>query len=655
MRVCIVDQWHEVPSGATAASLVEVLAGGDTLAPIAVDIDGRLCDLATELEDGATIRFVLPDSPTGLAILRHSAAHLLAKAVVELFPGAAYAIGPATEEGFHYDFLLPDGHRFDAEDLARLDARVAELIEADQPFVREEVSIAEARERFAAQPFKLEILERIAQGTAGDEDTAEAELGGAVSLYHTGRDFVDLCRGPHVPSSRMVGVVRLLAVSGAYWRGNEQEVQLQRVIGTAFASSEALDAYMTLRAEAERRDHRRLGLELDWFHFPSEIGSGLPVFHPKGAFIRYRMEDFSRRAHLGSGYQLVWTPHLAKSALYEQSGHLEWYHEGMYPPMVLDEEDRYYPKPMNCPMHMLIYKSQPRSYRDLPMRLFEFGTVYRYERSGTVHGLLRARGFTQDDAHIFCAPDQLQEELSRLIDFVLAVLGAFGLDQFDAELSTRPEHSVGTDEEWEFATEALHQALAASGLTYRVAEGEGAFYAPKIDIHLTDAIGRRWQLSTLQVDLQEPGRFDLEYQTPHNTKGRPYMIHRALFGSVERFFAILVEHFGGDLPGWLLPEQIRVLPITERSVDYGRELLQRLAAHDLRAALEAPDEPLGARIRRARLARIPFVVVVGDRDVTDGTVGVTDRRSGTEERGVPQDEFVTAAVAALGEPAIRVR
>lgn len=654
MRVEADGRWVETTEGASAASLLDRAdqTGPDRV--VAAVIDGELVDLSHPLTEGARLAWVRQGTPEGRSVLRHSAAHVLAKAVTTLFPGTAYATGPATDEGFYYDFLPAEGHRFTEEDLARIEQEMVRLIGEDEPFVREEVSLEEARRRLRDQPFKLEILDRIEGGQAGEVDAQEVAAPGRVSLYRTGAGFVDLCRGPHVPSTRAIGCVRLLAVSGAYWRGDEHAVQLQRIVGTAFATLAELDAYLELRSEAERRDHRRLGLELDWFHFPGEIGSGLPIFHPKGAFIRYRMEDFSRRAHLASGYQLAWTPHLAKAALYERSGHLEWYSEGMYPPMVLDEQDRYYLKPMNCPMHMLIYKAQPRSYRDLPLRLFEFGTVYRYERSGTVHGLLRARGFTQDDAHIFCAPSQLQEELGRLIRFVLAVLGAFGLEHFDAELSTRPEHSVGSDEEWEFATAALHQALAASGLPYRVAEGEGAFYAPKIDIHLTDAIGRRWQLSTLQVDLQEPGRFDLEYQSATNAKERPYMIHRALFGSVERFFAILTEHYGGALPGWLLPEQVRILPITERASAYATELLEELGRRGLRSALEDASEPLGARIRRARLARVPFIVVVGDRDLAAGTLGVTERDTGTERRGVPREEFLAEARLALAEPQLEV-
>jgi len=654
MRIEVAGEWLEAPEGASAASLGVGSEPTGLDRVIAVKVDEELADLARPLTDGARVAWVREGSPEGLSVLRHSAAHVLAKAVVSLFPGTAYAIGPATEEGFYYDFLPPDGHRFTEEDLTRIEEEMVRLIDANEPFVREEVSLEEARARLRDQPFKLEILDRIAKGQVSVVDAQEVAAASEVSLYRTGAGFVDLCRGPHVPSTGAIGCVRLLGVSGAYWRGDEHAVQLQRIVGAAFPTASELDAYLTLRAEAERRDHRRLGLELDWFHFPSEIGSGLAIFHPKGAYIRYRMEDFSRRAHLSSGYQLAWTPHLAKAALYERSGHLEWYSEGMYPPMVLDEEDRYYPKPMNCPMHMLIYKAQARSYRELPLRLFEFGTVYRYERSGTIHGLLRARGFTQDDAHIFCTPAQLQEELGRLIRFVLGVLGAFGLEQFDAELSTRPEHSVGSDEEWRFATDALHQALDASGLPYRIAEGEGAFYAPKIDIHLTDAIGRRWQLSTLQVDLQLPGRFDLEYQSASNLKERPFMIHRALFGSVERFFAILIEHYGGALPGWLLPEQVRVLPITERAAGYAGDLLGDLVAAGLRAAVEDPSEPLGARIRRARLARIPYIVVVGDRDIEAGTVGVTDRETGSERRGVPRAEFLSEAVLALAEPRLEV-
>lgn len=609
---------------------------------VALRVNGELVDIRHPLDPDDEVVLIHADSHDGLDIVRHSSAHVLAQAVVRLFPGAQYAIGPTTDDGFFYDFLLNNDGRFEESDLAKVEGEMRRIVAEDQPFMRAEVTIAEAEELFASQLFKREILATI-------RDVDETQL---VSVYRNHPDFVDLCRGPHVPSTRYLKSFRLQRVSGAYWRGDEKRPQLQRIYGIAFASEKATEDYLTFLEESEKRDHRRLGQELDWFHFPPEIGSGLVVFHPKGAYIRYRMEEFSRTKHLEAGYELAWTPHLAKSTLYETSGHLEWYKEGMYPPMELDEGDLYYPKPMNCPGHMLIYRSQPRSYRDLPLRLFEFGTVYRYERSGTLHGLLRVRGLTQDDSHIFCTPSQLKDELGRLLRFVIAILRAFGLEDFDAELSTRPEKSVGNDAEWDFATEAARLALDTSGIEYSIAEGEGAFYAPKIDIHLTDAIGRRWQLSTLQIDLQEPQRFALEFQDTSNQKLRPYMIHRALFGSVERFFAILTEHYAGALPGWLLEEQIRILPVTEEAHDWAHTVAQTCKTNGLRVVVGSAGEPLGGRIRKAKMDKVPYILVVGNNDVSAGTVGVNRRGDSKEQRGIALDVFVAEAVGALQEPTL---
>jgi len=609
---------------------------------VALRVNGALVDIRHPLDPDDEVVLIHADSHDGLDIVRHSSAHVLAQAVVRLFPGAQYAIGPTTDDGFFYDFLLNNDGRFEESDLAKVEGEMRRIVGEDQPFIRAEVTIAEAEELFASQLFKREILAAI-------RDVDETQL---VSVYRNRPDFVDLCRGPHVPSTRYLKSFRLQRVSGAYWRGDEKRPQLQRIYGIAFASEKATEDYLTFLEESEKRDHRRLGQELDWFHFPPEIGSGLVVFHPKGAYIRYRMEEFSRTKHLEAGYELAWTPHLAKSTLYETSGHLEWYKEGMYPPMELDEGDLYYPKPMNCPGHMLIYRSQPRSYRDLPLRLFEFGTVYRYERSGTLHGLLRVRGLTQDDSHIFCTPSQLKDELGRLLRFVIAILRAFGLEDFDAELSTRPEKSVGNDAEWDFATEAARLALDTSGIEYSIAEGEGAFYAPKIDIHLTDAIGRRWQLSTLQIDLQEPQRFALEFQDTSNQKLRPYMIHRALFGSVERFFAILTEHYAGALPGWLLEEQIRILPVTEEAHDWAHTVAQTCKTNGLRVVVGSAGEPLGGRIRKAKMDKVPYILVVGNNDVSAGTVGVNRRGDAKEQRGIALDVFVAEAVGALQEPTL---
>jgi threonyl-tRNA synthetase len=556
----------------------------------------------------------------------------MAQAVTDLWPGAKYAIGPPIEDGFYYDFELPGGAHFSEDDLARIENRMREIMAEDQPFTREEHSVDEGLVLFRDQPYKVEIIEGV--------DPSEGAGDGLVSAYRNNERFVDLCRGPHVPSTAALGHFRLTKVAAAYWRGDEHRPQLQRIYGTAWESDAALKDHLHRLEEAEKRDHRRLGAELDLFHFPSEIGSGLPVFHPKGGLVRKLMEDHARAEHERAGYQFVVTPHLAKSTLFETSGHLQWYAESMYPPMQL-EGATYYPKPMNCPMHILIYRHRQRSYRELPMRLFEFGTVYRFERSGVLNGLLRARGFTQDDAHIFCARDQLGAELIDLLAFVLRILRTFGLTDFEAELATRPDKFVGDPADWDEATEALRQALLAAELPFVVAEGEGAFYAPKIDVHVRDAIGRRWQVSTLQVDFQFPHRFDLEYVGADNERHRPHMIHRALFGSIERFFAILIEHYAGALPTWLAPVQARVLPVSRDHEPYADRVADRLRAEGFRADVAGAEEGLGARVRRGKLEKIPYILVVGDDDVAAGTVGVNARENvRSPERDVPVDAFI---------------
>jgi threonyl-tRNA synthetase len=609
--------------------LAASIGRGLAKAAVAAVVNGAQADLGSPLHDGDTVAIVTTTSDEGRYVLRHSTAHVLAQAVCDLFPGAKYAIGPPVEDGFYYDFDLPGDARFSDDDLSRIEARMREIVAEDQPFVREELSREQGLERFADQPFKVEIIEGV--------DPQEGAEGSAVSVYRN-LDWADLCRGPHVPSTKRLGSFKLMKVAGAYWRGDEHRPMLQRIYGTAWESDKALAEHLHRLEEAERRDHRKLGLELDLFHFPPEIGGGLPVFHPKGGLIRKLLEDYARDEHEAAGYQFVWTPHLTKSTLFEISGHLGWYAESMYPPMEM-EGATYYPKPMNCPMHILIYKSQSRSYRDLPMRLFEFGTVYRFERSGVLHGLTRVRSITQDDSHIFVAPDQLAGELTSLLAFVLRVLRTFGLTDFEAELSTRPEKFVGEPEEWDVATDALRQALEASDIGYKVAEGEGAFYAPKIDVHVRDAIGRRWQISTLQVDLQMPQRFDMEFVGADNARHRPFMIHRALFGSVERFFGILLEHYAGALPAWLSPVQARVLPVREDHHLYAASVVGRLKAAGLRVDLAEADEPLGARIRKAKLEKLPYVLVVGDDDVEAGTLGVNPR-GGVIERGVGVGAFV---------------
>jgi threonyl-tRNA synthetase len=620
---------RRLPAGATAGDLAASIGRGLAKAAVAATVDGRQADLTTPLPDGATVAIITSNTDEGRYVLRHSTAHVLAQAVTDLFPGAKYAIGPAIEDGFYYDFALPGEARFTDDDLVRIEGRMREIVAEDQPFVREELSREEGLARFADQPFKVEIIEGV--------EPAEGAQGGAVSVYRN-NGWADLCRGPHVPSTTRLGSFKLMRVSGAYWRGDEHRDQLQRIYGTAWESDKALAEHLHRLEEAERRDHRKLGLELDLFHFPPEIGGGLPVFHPKGGLIRKLMEDYSRAEHEAADYEFVFTPHLSKSTLFEISGHLGWYADGMYPPMEMDGAT-YYPKPMNCPMHILIYKAQARSYRDLPLRLFELGTVYRYERSGVLHGLTRVRGFAQDDAHIFVAPDQLAGELTSLLAFVLRILATFGLTDFEAELATRPEKFVGEPEEWDVATEALRVALEASGIPYKVAEGEGAFYAPKIDVHVQDAIGRRWQISTLQVDLQMPQRFDMEFVGADNQRHRPFMIHRALFGSVERFFAILLEHYAGALPAWLSPVQVRVLGVRDDHEAYAATVVQKLKAAGLRADTVEADEPLGGRIRKAKLEKLPYILVVGDADVAAGTVGVNPR-GGEVERGVAVDDFL---------------
>jgi threonyl-tRNA synthetase len=567
-----------------------------------------------------------PAEPT-LDILRHSAAHLMAAAVVELFPGAQYDVGPAIEDGFFYNFRLPDGRHFVDDDLAGIESRIGELAARTIAFVQEEVPRAHAVEMFTAmhQPFKVDIINRLPDDVA------------TVSIYRTG-DFVDLCRGPHVPDSGWLNAVRVLRIAGVYWRGDARNEQLQRVYGTAWFNSDELDAYMHRLEEARKRDHRKLGAELDLFSFPDEIGSGLPVFHPNGGLVRKLMEDYSRQRHEEAGYSFVNTPHITKEDLFKVSGHLEWFADGMFPPMELDEGTKYYLKPMNCPMHILIYRSRMRSYRELPLRLFEFGSVYRYEKSGVIHGLTRVRGLTMDDAHIFCAREQMMDELISLLDFTLGLLRDFGLTDFYLELSTRPEHkAVGTVEEWEAATNALRLAAEGRNLELVLDEGGGAFYGPKISVQARDAIGRTWQMSTIQVDFQFPQRFDLHFVDDAGAEQQPIMIHRALFGSIERFFGILLEHYAGHFPLWLAPVQCAIVPVQDDSEEvmaYIRSLAAGMRERGLRASIdERHGERMQARVRDAELKRIPYVVVIGKRDVErgDGVVRVRDVRRNVQE------------------------
>ena len=635
---------RSVPAGTTIADLAAQIGRRLAAAAVAAELDGVLVDLSEVLVDDARVRIITSDTDEGRDVLRHSTAHVLAQAVLRLWPGARYAIGPAIADGFYYDFDLPHGARFSDDDLARIESEMHAVIDESQPFVREEHTIAEGLEIFADQPYKREIIEGVAEAAVRIDAELAAEAGGnpgAVSTYRNGPGFIDLCRGPHVASTARLGHFKLTRVAGAYWRGDERRPQLQRVYGTAWESDKAVEAYLHRLAEAERRDHRRLGAELDLFSFPPELGSGLAVFHPKGGLVRKVMEDYSRSRHEQSGYQFVNTPHITKSGLFETSGHLQWFAEGMFPPMELDEGHQYYLKPMNCPFHILIYKSRQRSYRELPLRLFEFGTVYRYEKSGVIHGLTRVRGVTMDDAHIFCTRDQMATELQSLLGFVLDLLRDFGLDDFYLELSTMPEEkAVGTASEWEEATEALRQAALAMELELVLDPGGGAFYGPKISVQVRDAIGRTWQMSTIQVDFQMPQRFEMEYVGQDNARHQPIMIHRALFGSVERFFAVLLEHYAGALPTWLAPVQVRILPVRDDHTFYVQRVRSLLAAAGVRAEADDAGEPLGARIRRAKLEKLPYVLVVGDSDLAAGTVGVNARGSDEPERGVSTDLFV---------------
>ena len=634
--------------GATTADVAASIGSRLAKAAVAAVVNGDEWDLGRTLPDGAAVAIVTADTDAGRHVLRHSTAHVLAQAVIQLFPGAKYTIGPAIEDGFYYDFELPDGRTFTEADLDAIDARMRVIMAADQPFERDEVPAGEALALFADQPYKREIIERVSGGAADGADAGEVGGGDTISLYRNTAEFVDLCRGPHVPSTSKLGHFKLMKVAGAYWRGNEKGPMLQRVYGTAWESKSALEEHLHRLAEAEKRDHRKLATELDLLSFPTELGGGLAVWHPKGATIRKLMEDYSRERHTSGGYQFVYTPHLANANLFQTSGHLDFYKDGMYPPMEMDN-GVYYPKPMNCPMHCLIFRSRQRSYRELPLRLFELGTVYRYERAGTLHGLMRIRGFTQDDSHIYCTEDQLQDEIASLLDFVMSVLRAFGFHDFTANLSTKdPQKYVGGDEIWDKATAALRAGLERYGLPYKIKEGDAAFYGPKIDIDVRDAIGRTWQLSTIQCDFNLPERFGLEYVGADNARHRPIMLHRALFGSVERFFGVLLEHYAGAFPTWLAPLQARVLPVAAGHEAYAEAVVARLRAEGLRADLVDSTDQLGKRIRAAKLDKIPYVLVVGDTDVAASTLGVNPR-GGDVERDVPLDTFVERIHAEVAE------
>ena len=630
---------RELAVGATAGDLAADIGPGLAKAALIATVDGEHVDLDVALNDGATVALVTDRDDLGLETLRHSTAHLMAQAVLDLYPGATFAIGPPIEHGFYYDFELPDGKTISNDDLQAIEDRMKELVDADQPFERHEVSVEEARELFKDEPYKLEIIEKVTSGEAGVDDAGELS-GDVVSYYRNSDTFLDMCTGPHVPSTGRLGHFKLQKVAGAYWRGDEGRPVLQRIYGTAWGNKKDLKKHLHRLEEAEKRDHRRLARELDLVSWPEELGPGLVVWHPKGAIIRKLMEDYSRDRHEKGGYQFAYSPHIAKSVLWETSGHLDFYADGMYPPMEMDGA-KYYPKPMNCPFHVMVYKSDQRSYRDLPMRIFELGTVYRNELSGAVHGLLRARGFTQDDSHIFCTREMIQEELESLLEFVLSVLRAFGFEEFQAKLSTRPEEkSVGDDEIWDSATEGLRKALEAQGLDYIVDEGGGAFYGPKIDVDITDAIGRSWQLSTIQLDFNLPDRFELEYVADDGERKRPVMIHRALMGSVERFFGVLIEHYAGNFPAWLAPTQVRVLPVAEPHQQYAEALVARFRDAGFRVDIDPATDPLGKRVRNGKVEKLPYVLVVGDDDVANDTVGVNKRGVKDVDRDVAVTAFI---------------
>jgi threonyl-tRNA synthetase len=622
------------------------------------DSDGTLRDLAWAPEVDAEVTAVTADSDEGRSVIRHSAAHVLAQAVQQLYPDAKLGIGPPITDGFYYDFDVPVP--FTPEDLTKLESAMKKIIKAGQRFSRRRFdSLDEARKELADEPYKLELIDLKGGGSAADVDTSEVmEVGeGELTIYdnvhaHTGATvWSDLCRGPHIPTTKFIPAFKLTRSAAAYWRGSEKNPQLQRIYGTAWESQEALDAHLERLAEAERRDHRRLGAELDLFSFPDELGSGLPVFHPKGGIIRREMEDYSRRRHEEAGYEFVYTPHITKGKLYEISGHLDWYADGMYPPMHLDEErgpdgevrkpgQDYFLKPMNCPMHILIFDSRGRSYRELPLREFEFGSVYRYEKSGVIHGLTRVRGMTQDDAHIFCTEDQVQDELHSLLDFVLGLLADFGLDDFYLELSTRnDEKYVGTDEMWERSTTALREAAERSGLKLVADPGGAAFYGPKISVQAKDAIGRTWQMSTIQLDLNLPERFGLEYTAADGSRQRPVMIHRALFGSIERFFGVMTEHYAGAFPAWLAPVQVVAIPVTDEQVPAVDEVAAALKARGIRVEVDAGDDRMQKKIRTHTLQKVPFMLLAGARDVEAGAVSFRFR-DGTQTNGVPVAQAV---------------
>ena len=614
-------------------------------------VNSVLRDLWSELFDGDVVESVAISTPDGLAVLRHSTAHVMAQAVQEIYANTKLGIGPPITDGFYYDF--DPENTFNPDDLVKIESAMRKIVKEGQRFRRRVITEQDALIELASEPYKCELIGL--KGPTGDE--AAVEVGGTeLTMYdNLGRDgnpvWSDLCRGPHLPSTKQIPAFKLMRTAAAYWRGSEKNPMLQRIYGTAWSSQDELNAHLEFLAEAEKRDHRRLGTELDLFSFPEEIGSGLAVFHPKGGIVRRAMEDYSRIRHEAENYEFVYSPHLTKAALFETSGHLQWYAEGMYPPMIMDEEynadgsikragQQYYMKPMNCPFHNLIYRSRGRSYRELPLRLFEFGTVYRYEKSGVLHGITRARGFTQDDAHIYCTREQMVGELDSLLTFVLNLLRDYGLNDFYLELSTKNEEKfVGEDADWTEATEALRRAATAQNLELVLDEGGAAFYGPKISVQVKDAIGRTWQMSTIQVDFQLPQRFELEYSASDGTRQRPVMIHRALFGSIERFFGVLTEHYSGAFPPWLAPVQAIGIPVADTFADYLGDVIKQMRKAGIRAELDASDDRMQKKVRNAQLQKIPFMVIAGEEDQKAGAVSFR-YRNGEQKNGIPISEAI---------------
>ena len=621
-------------------------------------VNGQLKDLWTDLQDGDIVEGVSISSPEGLAVLRHSTAHVMAQAVQQTFAQTRLGIGPPITDGFYYDF--DPAQPFTPEDLEKIESAMRKIVKEGQRFKRRVTNEGDALKELAHEPYKCELIGI----KGGGNDETNVEVGGAeLTIYdNLGRDgqpvWSDLCRGPHLPSTKHIPAFKLMRSAGAYWRGSEKNPMLQRIYGTAWPSQDELNAYLELLAEAEKRDHRRLGQELDLFSFPEEIGSGLAVFHPKGGIVRRAMEDYSRKRHEEESYEFVYSPHLTKAALFQKSGHLDWYSEGMYPPMIMDEElhadgtikragQQYYMKPMNCPFHNLIFQSRQRSYRELPLRLFEFGTVYRYEKSGVLHGITRARGFTQEDAHIYCTKEQMPGELDSLLTFVLNLLRDYGLQDFYLELSTRnPEKSVGEDHDWEEATEALRRAAVTQKLELVLDEGGAAFYGPKISVQAKDAIGRTWQMSTIQVDFQLPQRFELEFAAADGSRQRPVMIHRALFGSIERFFGVLTEHYSGAFPPWLAPVQVVGIPVADTFADYLSGVIKEMKASGIRAELDDSDDRMQKKVRNAQMQKIPYMVIAGEEDMKAGAVSFR-YRNGEQKNGIPVAEAIAEIKATI--------